>query len=196
VSVTETGFYMEPRKWLVEALRFFKELGFFREYSEFSLDELADKLEQKQEEEWGETFDPADRLSDLDLLRWDSERVWWRDTEADVCEENKVYENTLREWSAISRGSFLPTCVGESWQSENGPVCISFRMHGCVRAIVAKYIEDYIDMSILRSINEVMRSDYRFEMHRPFDQTAFVVMLSRAERKEITKERLWRFVDW
>ncbi len=37
----------------------------------------------------------------------DKTRVWWEDTEADVCRENKVYTQNSRVGVSISNGTFI-----------------------------------------------------------------------------------------
>src|SRR5438876_1070443 len=105
---------------LIEAVRYYRRLEFFREYSDLPDEALGQRLEALVENEWGETFTTNDTglqvvdewgetlvspenvpLAELTLLRADSTRVWWEDTEADVCRENQVYVETLRAWAGI-----------------------------------------------------------------------------------------------
>lgn len=179
--------------WLAKSIKYFRALGFFAGYPALSDNELAPQLEQAAKQRHG-VIDPHNELADLILLSLDDQRVWWDDTEADVCAENLVYEQTLRQWAAISRGAFAPENIREAWAGEQGPVEIAFQLQGRSQILRPTYQDDYIDLNILSPINEMIaRSKIQFAVHAIFDQTAFVVALTQDEKKKLTRDRGWRF---
>src|SRR5262245_28210135 len=107
-------------QWLTEAIPFFRSLEFFGAQAQMSDAELVQWLAHRHREEWRRPFDISDSLADLHLLRFDQDRVWWEDIEADVCEGNNVYQRVLLEWARISRGCFSPTNIEERWDSDEG----------------------------------------------------------------------------
>jgi hypothetical protein len=123
----------------------------------------------------------------------DTARVWWRDLEADVADGNGVYAATLEEWAAISDGAFAPSAVEEAWASDEGPVTIDFELDGTRLRLEPAYAEDWVDARIATPINELIAaSGRRFEFVKAFDQTAFVMALTVAERDAL-EARGWCF---
>ncbi len=187
-------FHHSARNWLVETIEYFRSLNFFERYKQLSTTELAALLNGRFEQEWGKEPDPSRKTSELLLLAYDEDRVWWNDTEADVCGENTVYTQTLQEWGRISRGAFLPDEVKEHWETEQGPIEISCALNGRPVQLYPDYREDYIDLNLLLQINKLIeKTNMRFELYEPFDQTGFVVVLTDQEKKMLQKKRGWRF---
>jgi len=181
-------------EWLLQFVTSFRELGFFTEYAALSDDELATTLQVLHENEWGERIHPQQPFIDLSLLRWDKQRVWWEDTEADVCRENKVYTQTLHEWASISNGTFAPEHIQEEWEDEQGPITVTFTSHQQEVHLCPNYLDDYLDINILSPINQCLRhSGKEFALYEAFDQTAFIVMLTSEEKQKLRTERKWRF---
>lgn len=176
-------------------IHFFRSIGFFDQY-EGSDKELANMLVKEHIEKWGKPYDPTDQYSDLTLLSLDTSRIWWKDTEADVCSGNSVYKRTLQEWSLISRGAFLPENITEYWETEEGPIQVNFDHENSSYVLQPEFLDDYIDLRLLSQINRlIMANGKNFEMFRPFDQTGFVVVLTGDEKKLLQRERGWQFVD-
>jgi len=183
-----------PQEWLLQTIKYFRSVGFFEKHSRLSDHELATMLTQWREEQWSEGYDPSSKLSELSLLSWDEDRVWWKDTEADVCSGRTVYKKTIKEWGNISRGAFLPESIQETWKSEEGPVEISFTHDGRLIILHPEYLEDYIDLGLLVQINALISdTGLQFELYKPFDQTGFVLVLTADEKGRLQTERGWRF---
>lgn len=180
-------------KWLLQSVQYFRSLGFFAEYAALSDEQLATHLTQAAMERHG-VIDPADQLADLMLLSLDEQRVWWDDTEADVCAENKVYVDTLAGWSKISRGAFKPENIRETWDHESGPIHVEFEHQGKKITLHPSFQDDYIDLNILQSINKIVAdTGIQFRVHAIFDQTAFIVALTQDEKRKLEKDRGWKF---
>lgn len=180
--------------WLLQSVQYFRSLGFFAEHAALSDSQLAEHLTQAAMERHG-VIDPANQLADLMLLSLDEQRVWWDDTEADVCAENQVYVDTLTRWSKISRSAFMPENIRETWDGEHGPVHVEFEHNGKKIALHPRFQHDYIDLNILQSINKVVAdTGIQFRVHAIFDQTAFIVALTQDEKRKLEKDRGWKFV--
>jgi hypothetical protein len=106
-----------------EVLRFYQSLGFFAG---------ADPGEviQRYRDDYGEPPNPGKPWDDVFLLGLAKDEVWADDPEADVCAENLVYAEVLPHWASISRGAFAPEGITERWESESGPITLSFELGG------------------------------------------------------------------
>jgi len=179
---------------LLETIRYFRKIGFFSGYESISDGVLAQTLENFYREKSGKEYDPSSRSDELCVLEFDENRVWWEDTEADVCNGNEIYIETLKEWGAISRGAFTPENLEENWASEEGPITVTFTLNGQKNRIYPRYLDDYIDVDILGQINKLIRkTGLQFAAYEAFDQTAFVVALTTREKHRLERERGWRF---
>ena len=186
--------YINPPKTLSHSVNRFRALGFFLDNEIFSDEELAEIINGEHFALFRENIDPHGPFSDLLLLSYDKNRVWWEDTEADVLNGNNVYIDFINDLSRISRGVFSPSEISESWETDEGPISIEFFLDGERILINPKYIDDYIDVEIISDINKLLPSDKnKFELYRPFDQTAFILMLSKVEKIQLQKKRGWEF---
>ena len=130
---------------------------------------------------------------ELIVAERDTDRTWWHDLEADVVDENQVYVSTIGDWAAISVGDFVPSEVAETWSTDSGPVTVAFSLDGQAHELHPAYLEDWIDPTIVGQINDLIASSgRRFEIVKAFDQTAFVVALTKDER-EALETRGWCF---
>ena len=189
-ACTDSGHSMNS---LEHRIGFFQELGLLPGDTPTTTNELAVAVANAYREEWGEEIDISGSLADLEILRYGGAAIWWEDTEADVYPGNDVYVRVIAEWAAISHGSFAPERIEESWESDSGPITVSFSLSGNLVSLRPEYLDDYIDPRILVQINDTIRSSGRqFELHRAFDQTAFIVCLTQ-DQMERLRRRGWRF---
>jgi hypothetical protein len=183
--------------WLLDSVHYFRNLEFYGQHADLSDEELAERVEMACVDKWGAVPDPGEPRADLKLLHSDQERVWWKNTEAEVREEHRVYVQALNEWTRISRGAFQPSSVSENWATAAGPVDVTYELDGSTTSLWPNYLRDSLDMTVLDRINDDLgETGCRFEVYEPFDETAFVVVLTPGEKAELEKERGWQFVDW
>lgn len=158
-------------------------IGLFADQSGLADAALAAEVESAITDTWGSASELPPGLVDLAVAEQDRTRVWWHDLEADVGEGNDIYSQTLAEWGEISAGAFEPTDIVESWDGADGPVTIRYVDGGTTGTLTPAYLEDWIDPGILVPINEAIAgSGRRFELYKAFDQTAFVIAVTDAER--------------
>ena len=168
-------------------------LGLFAGRATLSDAALVEAVRTEIEAVWGSDVEVDDPFMELLVAERDTDRVWWHDLEADVVDENQVYVSTIEDWAAISVGAFKPTDVSETWDSAAGPITVAFTLGGQAREFHPAYLEDWIDPTIVGPINDLIAtSGRRLEIVKAFDQTAFVMALTKAERAGL-ESRGWCF---
>lgn len=182
------------KKQVAEVVNFFARLGFFSNEQE----EHTDLINSLVEKIYRDNLDPTSEdffLGDIDVLKWDESRVWWRDIEADVCPGNNTYVSAFEKLSSISRNEFNIYNVVESWQGEKGPISVNFSFKDKRYEISPDYINDWIDLNIVREVNSILENKfYQFEIVWTGEQSTFVTMLIGWEKELIIKERGWKFM--
>jgi hypothetical protein len=167
------------QEWVLRFVRFYRSLGFFTgtehvdedhpfgrgawpgcerplDFARFSDEELADLLIARYERDHDCAVDAVWAFDDADLLRYDTSRVWSEDMEADVCAGNDVYVWVLREWARISRGCFRPEDITETWETDEGPITVTFAIDGVRCTWHPAFDGDWIDPHLLEWVNEVI----------------------------------------
>ena len=178
---------------LAERAAALRDIGLFADRKGLSDQELGEELEAALIEEWGEQIPEDEPLFELFVAALDRSRVWWGDLEADVGDGSDVYASVLEEWAAVSGGSFQPDQIEETWESEAGPVTVSFTLDGEQVELAPEYLEDWIDPRIITPINEsIAASGRQFTLVQAFDQTAFLLALDEGERAAL-EARGWCF---
>jgi len=185
-----------PRRWLVETLHYFREFGFFRHYPDLDDEQLADRIDVLRRKETSIEFDPTDPKAELELLRMDEDRVWWKAVAARARPGTSAYAAALKEWGRISRGAFQPRELREEWVTESGPVTVALTLDGEKLELKPAVEGSQFDLEILSSVNRwIDPSGLRLEVFEPFDDTAFVVALFEPEKERLKRERAWTFLE-
>jgi len=181
---------MEP------ALVYFRGMGFYSEHADKSDLALARQILADAQDELIVPERAPNFLIDLEALRGDQERVWWEDTEADVAKGGEVYVETLEAWSRVSRGAFTPSEIRETWEAEDGPITLRFKLAGEDREIHPQYLDDFIDLNILQAVNAMIAPrGVRFAVVDTGSQDFFVVAITEEERARLAAERGWPFLE-
>jgi hypothetical protein len=195
-SAAEADKHPQAQARLVHTVKFFRSMGFFSSCVAMTDVELATRLDFMQAKKWRSGFDPNRPTFELEVLKWDAQRVWWDDTEVDAGEGNDVYVELLQDWGKISRGAFEPRDVAECWDAPEGPIYVSFMLGGRACDIAPRYLEDYFDVGVIGQINRLIDGEgMAFQVYEAFDQTAFVIVLDESEKGVLEKERGWKFMD-
>lgn len=190
---------MDTEEWYLAAIRYFRGMGFFARSASEKDEKLSSMLQDMVSRQWDVPFpDPGrnDRqAADMFLLMADYDRVWFQDLECVLPGEN-CYASALRQWSAISRGSFMPEDLSETWRSNKGPVNVQFTLGGR-RHTFTHSGGDTMDMAIIRMVNGLIKSTgYGFEVCDNLGMPNFVVVLDKSEKSRLVKERGWNFVEF
>ena len=191
---------LKPVDRMLEAARYYRNFGFFEQDWALSSQEFDNKFLAlyNKKTDW-DPFDSSkhyDPYAELYLLYQDTDHVWFEDTEADVAKGKDVYVNTLKAWSQISRGAFRPSNISETWDSEEGPVTISFTLNGQKKVIHPGYVDDYIDINILKDLNDMIQgTGYEFVAVQ-VDQAVFVTVVKADEKLKLQQERYLDFITF
>lgn len=146
---------------MAEDISIIREAGFFKKYQTLTEEQLLNTLYEIQRELYTERFGynyAPERKNDLySIARQDHEKFLDIDLEADVCNGNNVYQSLLEEFSKASNNLFLPSEISETWNSDVGPIKLSFISNGQPVLFEPVYMDDWIDESVFEIINEEMR---------------------------------------
>lgn len=164
-----------------EVVRFYQDIGFF------AGEEPANVLKRWTDES-GDLPDPRKPWDDVYLLRFSDGDVWAEDPEADVCDENRVYSEVIPQWARISRGAFAPTEISERWESEQGPINLTFKLAGKPAKVSPAYQDDWIDLEVLHQINALIAASGR-QFECAVDGNFAVVVCITAEQKNGCRPR-------
>ena len=187
------------QNWVLEAVQYYHALDFFTDYHHLSNEAIVNEIvNQPLRGNVGKLFDSSYRPSkervDIDLLSWDTQRVWWGDTECDVAFDNEIYEMKLEEWSQISRGVFQPEDIREYWKTETGPIWLEFTLNKQSHRIELEYNDDWLDLNLLTQVNCIIsETDYQFVSYATHDQSLCLMVLNDAEKQRIAHERKLEF---
>lgn len=211
--------------WLLDAVRFFRNMGFFGEHQHLSDEELANHLDAicqenaehslneyaakiavqveadakraaaGEKEDWD--FDMPPAMADVVLAFFDKSRIWWDDGETDIWPEGKIYIKAIHEWSHISRGAFLPQDVKEVWESKDGPTWIELMLNGGRHRLTPQQHFGWLDFGVLGQVNELIReSGFQFYVvDKEFDQKTCLIVLTEDEKVKLEQERKWGFEE-
>jgi len=188
------------KTFLEEKVKALRDGGLFQEYSEFDIRQLTQKIIDLETEWNGEFFEEEFPQDDqlrtfINLAKWDKQRVWFNDLEADVCEENKVYKTVISDFGEMT-DLLRPVNIVEKWKTKTGPVEIIFENKGQKFNLTPKYNDDWLDMEpLLETFNKIISpSGQRFEILENTDQQLLVIRLSIKEKERLTKDFKIKFV--
>ena len=119
--------------------------------------------------------------------------VWASDPEADVCAQNKVYSKVLPQWANISCGAFTPSGIVEHWESDSGPIALTFQLNGHRVSISPHYEDDWIDLGVLQQINELISASGRQFECAVDGNFVLVLCLTPEQKTTMLKQRKFPF---
>ncbi len=132
-----------------ELVRFYQELGFFA-----GRDAASVLAEYKREN--GLSVSTKNSWDDPELLLFDEEATWC-DSGSCAAPRNCWYRDVLPFCAKITRGAFAPTDIQEHWQTEQGPLQVSFRLGEHTVIVRPQWQEkDHADFGYFRQINSVL----------------------------------------
>ena len=164
---------------------FYKQLGFFNRVD-------AKTVVERFVDERGDEPDLDNPWHDVFLLRL-SDGVWSGDPERDVCAENAVYEDLISQFADISKGSFAAESITESWDTDTGPIKVSFQLKGKPVSISPKYRNDWFDLDVLKQINALISPSGRQFECAADGNFALVLCLTPDVKQRMENERNFPF---
>jgi len=197
------------RDRFMESVIKLRKVGLFEAYKNLTHEQLTDSLIKTAEKnhEFGgfndfkDVYDPLnnERKFDLHVAELDKERVWWYDLEADVCKENLIYSETIKDFGKLSAGYLKPKEIKEEWKSDTGPIEISFWDGDTLRTFRPEYNDDWYDTKFFDFLQTSMTrngSPYRFYMHEETGQDVFLIRVTDYEKRRIETEMNWTLVQF
>ncbi|SHG39392.1 hypothetical protein SAMN04488109_0030 [Chryseolinea serpens] len=178
-----------------------RQAGLFEDYKSLSDDSLTQRLSSiATERQLWEEFDVYDSLQEEDYInlkiaQLDPKRVWWHDLEADVLNGNMVYASTVKEFVELSGGYLRAEQIKEEWETDNGPIHISFQDGDTLRAFQLKSYDDWYDEDFFNYMEKFMTangSPYKFYVYIGTGQDAFVIRLTKAEKEMVEQKMRWK----
>ncbi|NOU67745.1 hypothetical protein GC096_27340 [Paenibacillus sp. LMG 31461] len=186
---------LKPTERLLDAAHYYRNLGFFENVKGLTSQEFDNKMLELQKKftDWN-PFDSSEYyndLAELSLLIADEDRVWVEDWDLDVGKGKEAYVTTLGQWSKISRGAFQPTDIKETWDAEEGPITVSFKLNGQERVIHPEHAGSYMNTyGLLKEINNMIKaSGYQFAAVENDDEEVMVIALKAEEKMKLQQDR-------
>lgn len=182
------------KKSPLEAVRYFRNLGYFADYRALSDEALATKLRELHERQWGIPLDPELPFFDQFLLLWDKKRFWVNTVHLNVAMDTGVYVKVLKEWAAISQGSFEPQDIKETWESPEGPIEVTFTLDGQQHSLHPEFMQTTLDDRISAEINGFTKdSGYYLVNFASLAPNAVIFFTTKKELAKLIGQRRWDF---
>ena len=169
-----------------DVIRFYQHLGFFP-----GADPAA--VIRQYTDDHGDRPHASNPWDDVFLLAYSKGEAWADDPEADVCAENLVYSEVLPQWARISQGAFAPSSINEHWDSDTGPIAVRFLLGELEAELAPNYQDDWIDLEVLRQINQVIAASGRQFECAVDGNFALVVCVTSEQKATMQSQRNFPF---
>lgn len=181
-------------RWLREAITFYRPRGFFCQLQGDTNVVVSKLMPYLTTQYSGDAITMEDLESpefDLFLLSCDPFRSLYDGMEFGdfLAPGNDAYVATVNALAKVSRGTFIPKDVKEEWETEEGPIKISFEFEGRPRTLKVDLWDGMFDFRLLLQLNQLLwKTEFRFEM-APMDDILFVTVLKAEEKTDMERER-------
>ncbi|MBN1240100.1 MAG: hypothetical protein JXB36_16470 [Gammaproteobacteria bacterium] len=178
----------------VRSVRFLRDIGFFADDPESPDDELARRLEQRIEDEWGAPLAELARTSpQLDVLiaLQDERRSYRAPDEYFYPGEDSFLEIVERCGALEGLPRYTP--LAEEWTSTDGPVEVRFSVEGRESAHTVRDPK-YIDPGLFGSLNAAASGgSRRLRVSDALGMPNVVLALTDSETEALVSHRGWVF---
>jgi hypothetical protein len=192
-----------PKEKVIKSISILRESGFFEEYDKLSDSAIYEKLHSLRKIEYSKIFekeyDPGMELDEFELCILDNKKVLYIDLEADVCSENNVYVDVIKKYSTLTNNIFNPQNITETWDSESGPIKVTFELDNKKEEFNPKYNDDWLDSIVFEICNKEIRKknirlvDCLGDSKYGFGQDIAIMRLTKEEQKILEKNFKWKF---
>ncbi len=193
------------KKEVLENIGILKTAGFFENYNSLSVSQIYDTIYSLRKREYSEIFkrpyDPGMELDAINLAVSDSTKVLFLDLEADVGKDNEVYIYVIKAFSQLSNNYFKPTEIKEYWESETGPIKVSFKSKGLLIEFEPEYEDDWLHGSVFNICEKEMKKDgirivdCLSDDGNGYGQAIALMRLSKEEQKVLESKLNWKFTS-
>lgn len=191
---------------MIDTLKALRQAGFFAQYGVQTDDEILNKIHEERKQRYSKIFgypyEPERNLSDQELASQDTSKMLHLDLEADVCRENKVYSWLLKVLDGLSGRKNIITDIVEEWESETGPINVSFNLNSEKKFANPEYHDDWVDPNfinnILTEISKVINQSFHVCLgpnEEWLGQDVNYMRLTQEERKILCEKLNWKFFD-
>ena len=192
-----------PKEEVVYNIGLLKKAGFFKQWKNLSSEVTYDSLYELRKQEYKEIFDsdydPGMNLEPIEIAEYDETKLLFLDLEADVFNGNDVYKLVINRFSEISDGKFNPTELNEIWESNGGPIKVSFISDNEITEFEPEYNSDWLHESVF----EICRKKVADKKVRlvyclgkdgyGYGQAIAIMRLTESEQEILENELKWKF---
>jgi hypothetical protein len=190
---------------VLENIKILRTAGFFENYENLTDLEVYDKIYAVRKKEYSEIFerpyDPGMELDAISLAETDNKKLLFLDLEADVGKDNEVYIAVIKAFSQLSNNKFQPTEIKEEWESETGPIIVSFYSNGMQIVFEPNYENDWLHESVFKICEKELRkeniriSDCLSDDGYGYGQAIAIMRLTKEEQKILENRLKWKFTS-
>lgn len=181
---------------VLDIVRWFRPRGFFVGET-VSDEQLAAALAERIEREWGTSLDElaADQqAADMHVLSLDARRVF-RPGSKYIHRGDGTYAEVLQRSAALAPAAFAARDVTERWDSDEGPIHVTYRLHGVEHRFTTA-ADRYLDASIVLHLDLAADDpDVRLRVCDHLGMPDFVIALDDATSDALRRDRGWTFWD-
>jgi hypothetical protein len=192
-----------PKEEVVNNIGLLKSAGFFKEWESLSANETYDSLYELRKKEYKEIFesdyDPKMNLEPIEIAEYDKSKLLFLDLEADVFNGNNVYKLVINRFSELSDGKFNPTELTETWESNGGPIKVSFISDNKITEFEPEYNNDWLHESVFTICKEKLAEKgvplvYCLDNDGyGYGQAIAIMRLTKSEQKILENGLNWKF---
>ena len=202
------NFYMNkereiPKEEVLKSIEALKKAGFFKNYNNLSAEKTFDTIYELRKKEYSEIFesdyDPKMNLEPIEIAEYDKSKLLFLDLETDVFNGNEVYKFVINRFSELSDGKFKPTELKEVWESNSGPIKVSFVSDNQLTEFEPEYNNDWLHESVFnicrkKIADKNVRLVYCLDNDGyGYGQAIAIMRLTEFEQKVLETELNWKF---
>ena len=192
-----------PKEEVVKNIGLLKKAGFFNDCKKLSAEETYNSIYKLRKKEYKEIFesdyDPEMNLEPIMIAEYDKNKLLFLDLEADVFNGNNVYKFVINRFSELSDGKFNPIELTETWESNDGPIKVSFISDNELTEFEPEYNNDWLHESVFTICKKKLA-----EKEVPlvyclgndgfgYGQAIAIMRLTKSEQKILENGLNWKF---
>ena len=192
---------------VLDNIAILREAGFFEKYKELTDLEVYDEIYESRKKriskyttDLGNSTDPGMELYPIKLAQEDFTKALHIDAEADVMIGNERYVWTINAFSKLSNGKFKPKEIQENWQTEIGPIRVTFESEDSIIVFEPEYKDDWLHESVfLICEQELKKRNIRIVRclseggDEGYGHNIVIMRLTEAEQNILEKKLHWKF---
>lgn len=184
---------------VIKNIKILRTAGFFEYYKDLTDLKVYDTIYAIRKEQYSEIFkepyDPGMNLDATSLAKTDSTKFLFLDLEADVGKDNNVYIEVIKAFSQLSNYEFQPKEITEEWESETGPIKVSFLSNGEKIVFEPEYEYDWLHESVFQVCeSELEKENIRIVDISGSGQSIGVMRITKEEQKILEDKFNWKLI--